>query len=158
MQDCVNLLVNERKNIMNKFIIIILLLLSLQIVCARNVLNEIKDESFKVHVYFPDKYNLTEEEKIYYDITSYVYNNLTVKIFWFPRTLNQIWKTREGDCSDRATLIKQMLKYRGIKSQVIHGFCDGVLHDSLLVYLKNETKDISEGYCNEIRYLGKGYW
>jgi hypothetical protein len=51
---------------------------------------------------------------------------------WSIKTLDLVWKTRSGDCSEMAILKTAMLIRNGVDAKVIHGYIPGgMLHDTV---------------------------
>ena len=94
------------------------------------------------------------------NVLDYVANNVSYKFYWYPRHIIDIWNTKEGDCTDQATLMLYMLEtiyYKNYSMQFryAHGYCDGYKHDWLRL---NDKIDIDNFDCSKRVYRGFGVW
>jgi hypothetical protein len=88
------------------------------------------------------------------NVMDYVGNNVSYKFYKYPRHIIDVWKTKEGDCTDQATLIKYMLEANKIKTIFVHGYCDGFKHD----WLRYGKLDIDNFECSKRTYIGERVW
>lgn len=132
------------------FIIFIIFILFPTLATARCTGCEIQE--------FSQTFNSSDKAQEIQDIINYVDTNITYKFYWYPRNIEDIWSERVGDCSDRATLKRVLLADIGVKTQPLHGFCDGFKHDYLEFRYQGEWYVDSNWYCNELVEMGSGYW
>jgi len=93
------------------------------------------------------------------NVLDFVGNNITYKFHWYPQNVDDIWRTKEGDCTDQATLAKYILEqiyYRNntLRFKIVHGYCDGMKHD----WLRMGKEDIDNFGCYERQYMGERAW
>jgi hypothetical protein len=96
------------------------------------------------------------------DIVWWVDANISYKFFWNPNKIEYTWKTRIGDCTDRALLKKYLLSLNNVNSRLAHGYCyinnKKVKHD-WLEYDFNNTRSVDlNGYCERVDFIGYGIW
>lgn len=95
------------------------------------------------------------------NIISWVNYNVEYKFFWNVQSTYKVWDSMIGDCSDRASLKKSLLNYSGVHVDIIHGYCNGFKHDYLRYCYDYECfidENVGFNYCNNLTYVGRGYW
>jgi hypothetical protein len=140
-------------------LLIFLFMLSLPVYSnyySSNYQIEIRHEALNV----PKVYREYSDTKLnlLWDVYFHVDSIMEYEFKWWPQSIYTIWLTKKGDCSDYSTLLSHMLFYNNISSRRIHGWCDGVKHDTLLVKLPDGRIDLGHFECNEWRREGYGYW
>ena len=89
-----------------------------------------------------------------------VYNYLMVvrwncRVYYLPRCAELAWREKTGDCTDRSTILAEMLRAHGMKAQVVTGITeDGTLHNWVRVTL--DVDPTCPG-CNRT-YFHDGVW
>lgn len=106
-------------------------------------------------------------------VEAWVQQNIKWVFYYHPRDLDVTWRTKEGDCTDMAMLMKEMLELNGITSHIVHGYGtwaipnkgeQKVKHDWLMAAIHaidNTVRDIQyDGVreCLKYELVGDGFW
>ena len=114
--------------------------------------------------YYPELDKKAEELKGINDyrtaqnINDYVYEVIEHKFYRSPRGISKTWKEKKGDCTDKAMIQYYMLRKNKIKSRLVHGLADGVLHDWIEVNINGKWETPEVKRFNKLRRLGYGIW
>ena len=85
----------------------------------------------------------------------YLEANIKYVFYWYPQGIEHTITTREGDCTDKAELMVELLRLNGIKSRTAHGYNEWGKHDFVEVY--NGSWKVID-YSSELRRVGVGVW
>jgi transglutaminase-like putative cysteine protease len=98
------------------------------------------------------KYNETDMNVI--AIYTFIQDNIKYQYHYSPQAVSYTWKTKQGDCTDRAILGCKMLGILNYECRLAHGYdYNGVKHDWF--EWKQDGKWYSvEGY----KRIGYGVW
>jgi transglutaminase-like putative cysteine protease len=105
--------------------------------------------------------NGTDVKTTVYKIDSLAVQYIEYEFTYYPKTIEQILKTKKGDCSDHATLSMHLLSLLGIKTRKVYGYIliddQKYKHDWFEYYDQGEWKDIESEMYNIIKQ-GRGFW
>ena len=105
-----------------------------------------------------EEVNISKNEWVAGNMHDWIEENINYKFYWRPRGVYTTWKTKEGDCTDRAMLLSYMLNQVKIKNRLVHGFCNGVLHDWVEYKDRKEWKTVEKYNCGSLIRIGGEVW
>lgn len=92
------------------------------------------------------------------NMEEFVSDNFNYSFYWFPQGETDYYKTRKGDCTEKAMLITFMLKTNGIKARTVHGIADGSLHDWYEVRINKEWETPDRELFDILFKVGYDVW
>jgi hypothetical protein len=85
-----------------------------------------------------------------YAIDRFVRKNINYNYSYYARDLVVIWKTKQGDCTDFATLSMFMLRQVGIRSKRIEGYHNCERHDWYEFNYEDKWFTFEDQYMDEL--------
>ena len=147
----------------NKLIFIIVILAGS---CYASTINDVIGEQYNIavqnwqdyhHTISGEEVNMSKVRWIVETFYDYVGDNISYALHIFPRPYWVVWQTKEGDCTDQAVLLQYMLGRVNVTSRLVHGFCDGKLHD-WLEYKDGGWATLETYRCESLIKIGRGIW
>jgi transglutaminase-like putative cysteine protease len=83
---------------------------------------------------------------------------------WYSQGIDNTWKMKKGDCTDRAELKCYMLDHLNVTCKTVHGWIvkkkgnERVKHDFAMYYIDNEWKTNEMFFWYRINLTGDGIW
>lgn len=112
---------------------------------------------------FALKFNTTSTLTTVYSIDRYVEYNTSFRRRDTKQSLCWFWKTRKGDCTEKALLKSTMLNSLGIKTRLVYGLADKYDGSSRHDWFEfknrtNEWQSIETKHFPDLRKVGDGVW
>ena len=86
----------------------------------------------------------------------YLEANIQYVFYWYPQGIEHTMATRNGDCTDKAQLMVELLRLNGVKARTAHGYNEWGKHDFVEVWHKGDWMIVD--YSPELRRVGIGIW
>lgn len=93
------------------------------------------------------------------NIEYWVDNNIEYEFFWSERNLKTVSRTHQGDCTDKANLLYELLWLNGIPARKVHGYLNSEKHDWIeILYPVDNWLYWKPSNCYDCEKIGGGFW
>lgn len=90
-----------------------------------------------------------------YNIEGWTELSITPVEYFLPRGVEITWLTREGDCTDKAILMTELLRDNGIPATLVHGYVGTERHDWVEAQIHGRTISLND--LGGVK-VGSGVW